>query len=190
MRLASTAGRRARASASPPTRAGRCLPRPLQHRLLGFGDRLGGVAALGAGVGAVHDRVAAVEARRASDAWPRPAGRSQYPPASPGDIDRSSRDLSLSSFSSRHIHPFRSGHLVRRKSLWSSKQRRGDDSHREEDRGRASASFRFFGLNRFCGTGLDRERPRQQDCSLINFCFAGNAGVRCAWSSKRGRNST
>src|SRR5688572_12135810 len=38
--------------------------RPLHQHLLGLGDRLGRVEALGAGVGAVHDRVAAVEAER------------------------------------------------------------------------------------------------------------------------------
>src|SRR3954452_5513685 len=37
---------------------------PLDEQLLGLGDRLGGVEALGADVGAVHDRVAAVEAER------------------------------------------------------------------------------------------------------------------------------
>jgi len=38
--------------------------RPLQQQLLGLGDRLGGVEALGADVRAVHDRVAAIEAER------------------------------------------------------------------------------------------------------------------------------
>src|SRR5688500_13598458 len=38
--------------------------RALDQHLLGFGDRLGGVEAFGADVGAVHDGVAAVEAER------------------------------------------------------------------------------------------------------------------------------
>src|SRR5271165_560743 len=37
---------------------------PLDHHRLDMGDRLGGVQALRAGLGAVHDRVAAVEAER------------------------------------------------------------------------------------------------------------------------------
>src|SRR3954465_9501006 len=36
----------------------------LDHQLLGLGDRLGRVEALRADVGAVHDRVAAIEAER------------------------------------------------------------------------------------------------------------------------------
>src|SRR5579862_9661246 len=40
-----------------------CLP-PLHHHLLDLGDGLGRVETLGAGLGAVHDRVAAVEAER------------------------------------------------------------------------------------------------------------------------------
>src|SRR5688500_19210215 len=38
--------------------------RPLHQHLLGLGDRLGRVEALGADVRAVHDRVAAIEAER------------------------------------------------------------------------------------------------------------------------------
>src|SRR5437879_1488911 len=40
------------------------LLRALRHHLLGLGDCLGGVQPLRAGVGAIHDRVAAVEAER------------------------------------------------------------------------------------------------------------------------------
>ena len=49
--------------------------RPLQQQLLGLGDRLGGVQALGADVGAVHDRVAAVEAERVLELVEPLAGR-------------------------------------------------------------------------------------------------------------------
>src|SRR5688572_16317514 len=52
------------ASAPPDYGRGEFLYRPLQQHLLGLGDRLGGVEALRAGVGAVHDRVAAIEPER------------------------------------------------------------------------------------------------------------------------------
>src|SRR3712207_6457202 len=49
----------------PSLRAGRGgSNRPLHQQLLGLGDRLGGVEALRADVGAVHDRVAAIETER------------------------------------------------------------------------------------------------------------------------------
>src|SRR3954447_21772514 len=48
-------------SGTPPRPAS---DRPLHQQLLGLGDRLGRVEALGADVRAVHDRVAAIEAER------------------------------------------------------------------------------------------------------------------------------
>src|SRR5688500_3008067 len=48
---------------SPHRSVGRSEP-PLDHHLLDFADRLGRVQALGTGLGAVHDRVAAIEAER------------------------------------------------------------------------------------------------------------------------------
>src|SRR5687767_14566049 len=51
-------------SASSRRRPGSRLYGPLHQHFLGLCDRLGGVEALGADVGAVHDRVAAVEPER------------------------------------------------------------------------------------------------------------------------------
>src|SRR5687768_404090 len=45
-------------------REGRSLDRALHQKLLGLGDGLGRVEALGADVRAVHDRVAAIEPER------------------------------------------------------------------------------------------------------------------------------
>jgi len=49
------------AAASPDERA---LHLPLDHHALDLGDGLGGVEALGAGLGAIHDGMAAVEPER------------------------------------------------------------------------------------------------------------------------------
>src|SRR3990170_2597411 len=51
-------------SRGPSPRAAVAALPPCHHQLLDLGDRLGRVEVLGAGLGAVHDGVAAVEAER------------------------------------------------------------------------------------------------------------------------------
>jgi hypothetical protein len=51
----------------------------------------------------------------------------------------------------------------------------GDESRRVEIKD-AHALFRFFGFNRFCRTGLDRERPRQHHYNIISVCFHRKCG--------------
>src|SRR5258705_13539288 len=62
----------------PPPQAGEgeaSLHLPRDHHLLDLGDRLGGIEALRAGLGAVHDGVAAVEPERILEVVEALAGR-------------------------------------------------------------------------------------------------------------------